>query len=49
MIDYNKYVHQQIQNISPAQASTPLRARCKKKIKLTKDNKTFLKVIGLLK
>lgn len=49
MIDYNKYVHQQIQNIGPAQAPNQIRARRKKKIKLTKDNKAFLKVIGLLK
>ena len=49
MIDYNKYVPQQVKNISSTRATHHTRPRSKKKIKLTKDNKAFLKAIGLLK
>lgn len=49
MIDYNKYVPQQIKHISSIQALNQRRARSKKKPKLTSDNKAFLKAIGLLK
>lgn len=49
MIDYNKYVHQQIGNVSSNKVIKQVRPRSKKKIKLTKDNKEFLKAIGLLK
>lgn len=49
MIDHNKYVHQETKNTSSTRASFTRRPHYKKKIKLTKDNKAFLKAIGLLK
>lgn len=49
MIDYNKYEHPQVKNISANLATKKIRARSNKKIKLTDNNKAFLKAIGLLK
>lgn len=51
MIDYNKYVHHQIKNTSSLQATNQKGTRSKKKtvVKLNKNNKAFLKAIGLLK
>lgn len=49
MIDYNKNVRQELKHISSTPATYHIRPRYKKKIKLTKDNKAFLKAIGLLK
>lgn len=42
-------MYQQIKNISSTQAPKHIRASSKKKIKLTRENKAFLKAIGLLK
>lgn len=47
MIEYNKYISPLTKNISTIRSigkETP-----RKKIKLTKENKKFLKLIGLLK
>lgn len=49
MINYNKYEHQHTKHVSWNQGINHTRARSKKKIKLTKENKAFLKAIGLLK
>lgn len=49
MIDYNKYEQPQVKNISANLATKKIRARSNKKIKLTNNNKAFLKAIGLLK
>lgn len=49
MIDYNKYMHQPKKTISLYKAPSHIRTSSKKRIKLTRENKAFLKAIGLLK
>lgn len=47
MIDYNKYSKSHIKNISPTKVFK--RGTTYRKLKLTAENKQFLKQIGLLK
>lgn len=47
MIEYNKYITPVTKNISSIRSVG--KETSKKKIKLTKENKNFLKQIGLLK
>lgn len=49
MIDYNKYVPQQSKPDSSAASTFKKTSHCRQKIKLTKENRAFLKSIGLLK
>lgn len=47
MIDHNKYSHSKIKHVSTNR--TIRKETTKRKVKITEENKKFLKLIGLLK